>query len=219
MLRWPDLCCRDVEVERRIVRRERLNADIALPYELRLLDFESAMQDVYDFFYDVNQHLAGKGLGRLEDTVRGAILSGVVSDMLTAYLAAHSRTLVPNNYHNGHPDLVVAGAYPDNAVKGGERGVEVKATTKRGGAVDTHGARDQWFCVFVYTVDRAAQPMTARTPLRFTEVYLAHVTTHDFRRNERGELGTRTATLHRDGIAKLRQSWVYLDDGPDKGTS
>ncbi len=219
MLRWPDLCCRDVETERRIVRRERLNAAIALPYELRLLDFESAMQDVYDFFYDVNQHLAGKGLGRLEDTVRGAILSGVVSDMLTAYLSAHSRTLVPNNYHNGHPDLVVAGAYPDNAVKAGERGVEVKATTKRGGAVDTHGARDQWFCVFVYTVDRTTQPMTARTPLRFTEVYLAHVTTHDFRRNERGELGTRTATLHRDGIAKLRQSWVYLDDALDEGTS
>ena len=48
-------------------------------------------------------------------------------------------------------------------------------------------------------------------PLRFTEVYLAEVTTADFRRNERGELGTRTATLHADGVAKLRRSWVYLD--------
>jgi hypothetical protein len=28
-------------------------------------------------------------------------------------------------------------------------------------------------------------------------------------RNPRGELGTRTATLHKDGIAKLRKSWVY----------
>lgn len=206
------LACVDVRVGRRHVRRECFNPDIVLPYELRLLDFESAMQDVYDFFYDVNQHLAGKGLGRLEDTVRGAILSGVVSDMLTAYLASHSRTLVTNGYHNGHPDLVVAGTYPEDAVKAGEAGLEVKATTKRGGAVDTHGARDQWFCVFVYEVDRTTEPVTARSPLRFREVYLAEVNTDDFRRNERGELGTRTATLHREGVQKLRDCWVYLDN-------
>ena len=31
----------------------------------------------------------------------------------------------------------------------------------------------------------------------------------DFRKNLRSELGTRTATLHADGIAKLRRNWVY----------
>ena len=31
----------------------------------------------------------------------------------------------------------------------------------------------------------------------------------DFRRNPRGELGTRTATLHAEGIRKLRESWIY----------
>ena len=45
--------------------------------------------------------------------------------------------------------------------------------------------------------------------MAFTEVYLAQVTTADFRRNARGELGTRTATLDRHGVAKLRQSWLY----------
>lgn len=40
----------------------RFNPNAALPYELRLQDFELAMQDVYDFFYDVNLLLAGKGL-------------------------------------------------------------------------------------------------------------------------------------------------------------
>ena len=47
--------------------------------------------------------------------------------------------------------------------------------------------------------------------MMFTEVYLAHVRSDDFRRNERGELGTRTAILHRDGIRKLREHWVYRD--------
>ena len=163
------------------------------------------MQDVYDFFFDVNGFLAAKGLGRLEDTLRKAILSGMLSDMLTASMAAHARTLVENRHHNGHPDLVVQGVYSGDAVKAGTEGVEIKTTLKKGGAVDTHGARDQWFCVFVYKVDTVTEPAADRDPLRFTEVYLAEVTTADFRRNERGELGTRTATLHAEGVAKLRQ--------------
>lgn len=169
------------------------------------------MQDVYDFFYDVNLHLTGKGLSRLEDTLRKANLSGTVSDMLTASVAAHSRTLVQNRYHNGHPDLLVRGLYPDDSAKAGNEGVEIKCTRKKGGAVDTHGAREQWMCVFVYQVDPGTEPVADRSLFKFTEVYISRVTLEDFRRNDRGELGTRTATLHADGVAKLRRNWVYLD--------
>jgi len=199
-------------VERRIVDSAKFNASAALPYALRIKDFEMAMQDVYDFFYDVNSRLAEKGLQRLDDMLRPAIMSGVLSDMLTASLATHSRTLTENRYFNGHPDLIVNGIYPVNAVKAGDEGVEVKTTRKRGGAVDTHGARDQWMCVFVYQVDNETEPAQDRSPMKFTEVYLGLVTVDDFRRNPRGELGTRTATLHREGIKKLRGNWLYLAD-------
>ena len=67
-------------------------------------------------------------------------------------------------------------------------------------------------CVFVYDVDTATEPAVNRRPMTFTEVYLGQVTVTDFRRNQRGELGTRTATLHADGIRKLRESWVYRAD-------
>src|SRR6185312_11355948 len=105
-------------------------------------DFEMAIQDVYDFFFDVNCLLLAKGLHRLDDMLRPAAMSGMISDMLTASLAKHSRTLVENRHFNGHPDLIVQGRYPQNAVAAGAHGVEVKSTRKRGGAVDTHGARD-----------------------------------------------------------------------------
>jgi hypothetical protein len=187
------------------------NSDAVLPYELRLRDFEMAMQDVYDFFYDVNQLLLDKGLHRLDDMLRPAAMSGMISDMLTASLAKHSRTLVENCHFNGHPDLVVQGRYPQNTVRAGEHGVEVKSTRKRGGAVDTHGARDQCMAVFVYKTDHETEPASAREPMRFTEVYLERVTTGDFRRNPRGELGTRTATLDRAGIQKLRANWIYRE--------
>ena len=58
----------------------------------------------------------------------------------------------------GHPDLIVQGVYSNNRVKAGSEGVEIKTTRKSGGAVDTHGARDQWMCVFVYKVDNDAEP-------------------------------------------------------------
>jgi hypothetical protein len=167
------------------------------------------MQDVYDFLFDVNSHLLDRDLPRLEDMLRPAILSGTLSDLLTESMAKHSRSLVVNAYFNGHPDLIVRGRYPRDAVQSGHDGVEIKTTKKRGGAVDTHGARDQWMAVFVYASDKTTEPAIDREPLCFTEAYCAHVTVDDFRRNERGELGTRTATLDRDGITGLRLGWVY----------
>lgn len=203
-----------MKIKQNFVATEKLNKSLDLPFQLRLADFQSAMQDVYDFFYDVNYGLLERGLERLDDMLRPAIMSGVLSDMLTASLARHSRTLVENKFFNGHPDLVVKGRYASNAVKAGADGVEIKTTRKSGGAVDTHGAREQWMCVFVYEVDTLSEPAVSRRPMRFTEVYLGKVTVEDFRRNNRGELGTRTATLHAAGIAKLRESWVYLDAKP-----
>jgi hypothetical protein len=185
------------------------NKSADLPYELRLRDFEMAMRDVYDFFFDVNQLLLGKGLHRMDDMLRPAAMSGMISDMLTASMAKHSRVLVENRQFNGHPDLLVQGRYPQNSVRAGEHGIEIKSTRKAGGAVDTHGARDQWMCVFVYKADHSTEPAEDRAPMRFTEVYLARVSVADFRRNPRGELGTRTATLDRAGVRKLRGSWIY----------
>lgn len=189
----------------------KFNSSATLPFELRLQDFGIAMQDIYDFFFDVNSLLIEKGLERLDDMLRPSIMSGLLSDMLTASLAKHSRALTENRYFNGHPDLVVQGKYPLNMIKAGSEGVEIKTTRKAGGAVDTHGARNQWMAVFVYRVDILSEPAVDRLPTKFTEVYLGQVGVEDFRRNPRGELGTRTATLHREGIARLRQNWVYLD--------
>jgi hypothetical protein len=139
-------------------------------------------------------------------------MSGLLSDMLTASMAKHARALTQNRYFNGHPDLVVKGRYARDAVKSGADGVEIKTTRKAGGAVDTHGAREQWMCVFVYETDHTTEPAEERRPMRFREVYLSRVGPTDFRRNERGELGTRTATLDRAGVRKLRSNWVYKLD-------
>jgi hypothetical protein len=83
-------------ITRNVVDISKFNRDANPPYEIRQQDFQMAMQDVYDFFYDVNSHLTERGLQRLDDMLRPAIMSGLLSDMLTASLAKHSRVLVEN---------------------------------------------------------------------------------------------------------------------------
>jgi len=186
------------------------NQSVELPYELRMADFELAMQDVYDLLFDINSALLSRGLMRLEETVRPAIFSGIMSDAVSASVARHSRVLTENRFHNGHPDLIPHGRYVNDAVNAGEDGVEIKATRGRG-AVDTHGARDAWLCVFRYEVDDKTEPIVQRRATRIVEILLARLTTDDFRRNPRGELGTRTASPNRTGIAKLRANWIYRE--------
>ncbi len=77
--------------------------------------------------------------------------------------------------------------------------------------MDTHGARDAWLLIFRYTTDSQTEPEIDRAPTRFIEVLLAQLTREDFRRNDRGELGTRTASPNRQGMKKLRTNWIYRD--------
>jgi len=64
-------------VARNTVAATKFSSAAQLPYELRVKDFELAMQDVYDFFYDVNTGLVTKGLERLDDMLRPAIRAGI----------------------------------------------------------------------------------------------------------------------------------------------
>ena len=48
-------------VTRNTPKADKFNQALDLPYELRLRDFESAIQDVYDFFFDVNKLLLSIG--------------------------------------------------------------------------------------------------------------------------------------------------------------
>ena len=201
-------------ITREVVISTAFNKDIRLPYELRMEDISLAMKDVYDHFHDINEMSLNKGLRRWDDMLRPASMSGIISDMLTASLAKHARVLVENKHFNGHPDLIPQGIYVGDSVKAGEEGVEIKSTRKKGGAVDTHGARDQWMCVFIYEVDNKSEPAVSRAPMRFTEVYLAKVSVGDFRKNKRGELGTKTATLDKDGLKILRAGWIYRLEAP-----
>ena len=59
-------------LKKQTVDKNKFNADAVLPFSLRLADFEMTMQDIYDFFDDVNTLLLDKGLHRFDDMLRPA---------------------------------------------------------------------------------------------------------------------------------------------------
>lgn len=185
-------------------------------YNLRRSDFTNAMNDVYEFFEELNKMSVERGWGRFEDMLQLQAISNVLSNLLNNSLAKHSRSLVVNVMANGHPDLIRKGVYPGNSIAKGEEGIEVKSTSHGNVAVDMHSAREQDLCTFVYRVDPnredPAVPIAERTPLEFTGVFLGHVTEDDYRRNGRGARGTRTATLDADGLARYRPNWLYMTE-------
>jgi len=91
------------------VDASKFNSAAKLPYELRLKDFELAMQDAYDFLFDINSFLLRRGFQRLDDMLRQAIMSGVLSDMLTASMAKHSRTSQRTGTTTGTPTSLCEG--------------------------------------------------------------------------------------------------------------
>jgi len=73
-------------ITRNQITTGKFNEAAKLPYELRLEDFKLAIQDVYDFFFDVNSHLVEKGLDRLDEMLTARRR---VAERYTAFLSNH----------------------------------------------------------------------------------------------------------------------------------
>lgn len=104
-----------------------------------------------------------------------------------------SATLATNAYHNGFPDLVLAGRHRDDRARAARDGIEVKVTTRPNRVdFDTHGARSGWHLVVGIAVDT-----TGATPTYIADLWLARLTKGDFQVFPRHtEIGTRTAHVN-----------------------
>lgn len=91
------------------------NHRLTLPYGLLVAEVRSALEEIYDFLYNVNRFLTEKGWDRLEETLMPATFSGVISEMAVQSTSKQSASLIRNQSHNGRPDLLPRGMYPQDA--------------------------------------------------------------------------------------------------------
>lgn len=181
------------------------NDQASLPYGLRVGEVKAALDDLYDFFYNVNGFLIVRGWERLESILSSASLSGMISEMVVQGVSKRSATVTKNRYHNGRPDLVPKNLFPGDSVLHGAEGIEVKAS-RYGSGWQGHNVELGWILIVQYRFD-------ANGPMVIDRVLAAHLDTEDWAYSGRGEASRRTptASVRRSGVLKLEANPVYLD--------
>ncbi len=170
-------------IERATLHPRGWNEQVILPYGLRGSEIKAAIDDIYDFVHNINRFLVERGWDRLEETLSAATFSGVMSELVVEGVSKRSATIIKNQYHNGRPDLIPRGMYPEERCHRGGDGIEVKASRWSNG----WQGHDRIMC--------------------------AVLTEDDWSFSGRGATSRRTptASIKRAGVANLEANAIYLD--------
>ena len=145
-----------------------------------------------------------------------ANFSSIVGEFMTANIPKYCTSVAKNTYHNGHPDLVPAGRFPNNSVQHSSEGIEIKGSRYQSGW-QGHNPEDCFLLVFVFDSSRpndAAKRVRPR-PFRFVEVLGARLAKSDwtFAWRKGASRRTITASVKKTGHDKMSANWVYRDPG------
>lgn len=173
------------------------------------------MSGFVDFLGFVNQQLHKRQLSRLETMLMPANFSSVVGEFMAANIPKYCSTLVKNAYHNGHPDLLPLGRFPNNSQQHCNEGIEVKGSRYLRGW-QGHNAEECWLMVFVFDSNRPADVAkgVGPKPFRFVMVAGAQLARDDWKFSGRSETSRRTitASVTQSGYMKMTSNWIYRDD-------
>lgn len=188
------------------------NPDAELPYGLTTQHLYQAMTEFVDFLGFINQQLHTKGIQRLETMLMPANFSSMVGEFMTSTIPRHCRSLVKNQYHNGHPDLIPTGYFPGDSVQHSDVGIEVKASRYLRGW-QGHNPENIWLMVFAFDSNRPNDESKGIEPLsfRFLQVSAARLVEDDWTFSGRSETSRRTitASVNPSGYEKMSQNWIY----------
>lgn len=203
------------QLERAACTPERVTASgfnpkAVLPYGLSTEHVRLSMLDFLGFLGFVNQQLNTREMERLESIVMPANFSSIVGEFMSSRIPRHCPTVVKNTYHNGHPDLLPAGVFPNNAAQHATEGIEIKASRYLRGW-QGHNPEEAWLMVFVFESNRPIDYMTHPKPFRFVMVVGARLSKDDWLFSGRSATSRRTitASVTRSGYEKMVANWLY----------
>lgn len=199
------------------LKAENFNPDCQIPYGCEVQHIQHAMQDFLEFLGYINSQLNLNGLARLESILMPANFSSLVGEFMHTAITKYCTTLAKNRYHNGHPDLIPVGYYPDNRVQHGQEGIEIKAS-RAISSWQGHNAEAIWLMIFVFDSNRPVD-LNSRVepkPFRFHTVAGAQLTRDDWSEQGRSATSRRTptASVLISGYHKMMANWIYKHELP-----
>lgn len=199
------------------IAKNGFNPNAVLPYGLTTEHIRLAMQEFIDFLGFINQQMRTRLIERLESMLMPANFSSIVGEFMISTIPKHCPSIVKNQYHNGHPDMLPAGVYPNDATQHVDQGIEVKSSRYLRGW-QGHNPEDTWLMVFVFDsnrpVDRARD--IPPKPFRFVKVVGARLEIADWTFSGRSGTSRRTitASVNNSGYQKMIANWIYQDLSP-----
>lgn len=188
------------------------NKAAKIPYGVTVGHIQKAMGEFIDFLGFINTQLHTRKLERLESFLMPANFSSMVGEFMGAAIPKHCKTVFRNTYHNGHPDIVPANAYPQNAIQHGPEGIEIKGSRNVRGW-QGHNAEETWLMVFVFECNSSRDASLGVDPksFRFVKVVGAKLVKSDWQFAGRSETSRRTitASVTRSGFDKMEANWIY----------
>lgn len=197
-----------------VLEDKYFNPNVKLPYELTTEEIKNGMMESYQVLHAINEILFSRSQRRLEDTILGNSLSGMISELLVKGISDTSKVLIRNERIGGNPDLLPKGHYVNNSVLHGVEGVEIKASIQRGGW-QGHNPEEAWIMIFRYEVDTVTLPIENRGSSRFVQVLIAKLVKADWSFSGRNGESRRTptASITATGMHKLRSNPIYQEPG------
>lgn len=194
------------------VQSEGFNPSAVIPYGLKVNQIRKAMEDFIEFLGFINVQLGTKRIQRLESFLMPANFSSIVGEFMAAAIPKHCKTVIKNRYHNGHPDLLPKGHYPEDGVLHGTEGIEVKASRHLSGW-QGHNPENVWLMVFVFDANTSRDEVRGiePKPFRFLKVVGAKLKESDWQFSGRSTTSRRTitASVKRSGFKKMEANWIY----------
>lgn len=203
------------------ISHKDFNPAAVIPHGLTVKHILLAMNDYLDFLGFINTQLYTREIPRLESMLMQANFSSMVGEFMSAAIPRYCSTIVKNQYHNGHPDLVPAGLYLGNAIQHGSEGIEIKASRYLRGW-QGHNAEDVWLMVFAF--DSSTAPDESKgilpRPFRFRLVAGAYIEKADWTFSGRTGTSRRTitASVNRSGYNKMLANWIYKEPATTTAT-
>jgi len=197
------------------------NPAAVIPHGLTVEHIRLAMTEFIDFLGFINTQLHTREIPRLESMLMQANFSSMVGEFMSAAIPKYCSTIVKNQYHNGHPDLVPAGLYPGDAILHGGEGIEIKGSRYLRGW-QGHNAEDVWLMVFAF--DSSTPPDESKgippRPFRFRLVAGAYIEKVDWTFSGRTGTSRRTitASVNRSGYNKMLANWIYKEPAATTAT-
>ncbi|MCL4507832.1 MAG: hypothetical protein M1434_11270 [Chloroflexi bacterium] len=184
------------------------NVSAQLPHGLQVAHIKAAMEDFLDFIGFINQQLSTKSIMRIESMLMPANFSSIVGEFMSSTLPKYCASIVKNRYHNGHPDLIPIGVFPDDAAQHASDGIEIKASRYNRGW-QGHNPENTWLMVFVFDSNRPSD-ITPKS-FQFKMVVGAQLTKSDWIYSGRSATSRRTitASVTDTGYQKMMTNWIY----------